>query len=121
MNRTVEEVLAAVDESVGDSFDEPVTSVRSERIGGDTALHIVAKWGDVEAVRLLVKAGASIDKPGEDDNTPLHYAAMVGRLEAAQCLVELGAKSLKDRYGNTPSQLVSNNDELRSFLVKHGF
>ena len=121
MKRTVEDVLAAVNESVGDTFVEPVTSIRSERIGGDTALHIVAKWGDAEAVRLLVKAGATIDKPGEDNNTPLHYAAMLGKLEAAKCLVELGAKPSRDRYGNTPSQLATDNAVLRSYLLQNGF
>jgi ankyrin repeat protein len=121
MRKTVEEVLGSVNHAVGESFPQSVTSVHSERIGGDTALHIVAKWGDSEAIRILVGAGALIDKPGEDHNTPLHYAAMLGKFEAAKCLVELGAKCTKDRYGNTPSQLANGHVELRSYLLQNGF
>jgi ankyrin repeat protein len=121
MKRTVHEVIAAVNASVGESFNEGVTSVHSERADGETALHIVAKWGDADAIAVLVEAGAKIDKVGEDCNTPLHYAAMLGNKEAAECLVHLGAKCSKDRYGNSPSQLANAHIPLQSFLLQHGF
>lgn len=115
------EVLEAVNASVGDSFEGGVTTVHSERLGGDTALHIVAKWGDAEAISVLVEAGAIVDKPGEDGNTPLHYAAMIGHIEAAKRLVQLGAIATRDRYGHLPSQSAATNSELQNYLVQNGF
>ena len=118
--RTLQQVLEQMDKA-DLFFGVKVDSVHTERFSGETALHIYAKWGGEEAVRILVDAGASIDKPGEDNNTPLHYAAMLGKFEAAKCLVELGAKCSRDRYGNTPSQLATDSDELRSYLAQNGF
>ena len=97
-----------------------VDSVHSHRPCGETALHIVAKWGDAEAIDILIANGADIDKQGEDRNTPLHYAAMLGRLDAAKRLVELGAACLEDVYGNTPSQLAAD-PEVNRYLADRGF
>ena len=119
MTTTLAEVLESVNR-VGESFDGPVSSVHTQRVGGDTPLHIVAKWGKAEAIHVLVANGAEINKRGEDENTPLHYAAMLGKLEAVRCLVELGAHNLKDRYGNSPSQLAEDHEDVYRFLVEHG-
>ena len=119
--KTLTEVFDAVNRSVGDSFDGPVDSVQTERAGGETALHIVAKWGDAEAIRVLVANGADINKAGEDSNTPLHYAAMLGKLEAVRCLAQLGAVNSKDRYGNTPADLAEDHKDVHDFLKAHNF
>ena len=121
MSRTLAEVLREVDSAVGRSFDSGVRSVTSERSDGETALHVVAKWGDADAIKILVLAGATLSKPGEDGNTPLHYAAMMGHMSAAVALVELGAKSMRDRYGNTPAQLAEEHPHVREYLLAHGF
>jgi ankyrin repeat protein len=118
--RTLQQILAAIDQA--DVFlGVPVNSVRSERFTGETALHIYAKWGDPEAIRILVANGADIDKRGEDDNTPLHYAAMLGQLAATQCLVELGAANCRDRYGNRPIDLADDHADVRKFLESSGY
>jgi ankyrin repeat protein len=121
MKRTVQRVIEEVNRSAGESFSGGITSVYSERAAGETALHIVAKWGDAEAIRLLVGAGADIDKAGEDRNSPLHYAAMLGKFDAVKCLVELGAKCSQDRYGNTPSKLATEHTDVSKYLLQHGF
>jgi ankyrin repeat protein len=121
MPRTLAQVLNEVGASSGDLFDGGVTSVTSERFDGETALHIASKWGDEEAIRILIAAGAVINKPGEDHNTPLHYAAMMGHLGAAMALVDLGAVCSKDRYGNVPSELAREHAVVYEYLVKHGF
>jgi uncharacterized protein len=92
MPKTVTDVIATVNQSVRHLYEDRVKSVNSERFDGETALHIVAKWGDEEAIRLLVCAGAPIDKPGEDGNTPLHHTAMPGHFGAVATLVQLGAR-----------------------------
>lgn len=121
MSRTLAEVLREVDSAVGESFDGGVTSVTSERGDGETALHVVAKWGDADAIQILVMAGATLSKLGEDGNTPLHYAAMLGHMDAVVTLIELGAKSMRDRYGNTPAQLAEAHPDVREYLLAHGF
>lgn len=120
MPRTLQQVLAEVDRA-DIFFGTRVTSVHTERSTGETALHIVAKWGDAEAIRVLVAHGADLDKPGEDDNTPLHYAAMLGQFAAVECLVELGARRRVDIYGNTPAQLAKEHEAVHRFLVDRGF
>jgi ankyrin repeat protein len=116
---TVAEVLERV-ERAEVFFGARVESVHTERFDGETALHIVAKWGDAEAIRVLAAGGADINKRGEDNNTPLHYAVMMDHLAAAQALVELGAARLEDIYGNTASMLTDDED-VRRYLVEHGF
>ena len=117
---TLDELLSQVDRA-DLFFGVKVDSVHAERFSGETALHIFAKWGNAEAIRVLVSHGADINKKGEDDNTPLHYAAMLGHLEAVKCLVELGAFNLRDRYGNTASQLAQEHDTVREYLIQQGF
>ena len=118
--RTLEQILAEVDKA--DVFSGvKVDSVRSESLSGETALHIYAKWGDAEAIRILVANGVDIDKRGEDDNTALHYAAMLGHLSATQCLVELGAANTRDMYGNLPIDLAGEHADIKAFLTSSGY
>jgi ankyrin repeat protein len=100
-----------------------VTSVHTERFDGETALHMAAKWGDAEAVQVLVANGADINKPGEEGFTPLHYAAEQDHLEAVRSLVSLGAANLQDRNGDTPSRLAKalHHTAIYDFLVERGF
>ena len=102
-----------------------VTSVHTERFDGapHTALHMAAKWGDVEAVTVLVANGADINKPGEEAFTPLHYAVEQGQLDAVRCLLSLGAVNLQDRNGDTPSRLAKalHHTSIHEALVEHGF
>lgn len=121
MRKTLHQVLKEVERSVGESFPQSIDSVHTERFGGETALHIVSKWGDAEAIDILVSAGADVNKTGEDDNTPLHYAAMLGNFDAAKRLVESGARCMKDIYGNTPAQLAYKYPAIQKYLEQHGF
>jgi ankyrin repeat protein len=72
-----------------------------------TPIAVASKQGHDDAVRLLIRAGASVSKPltpADDMLTPLHIAAHMGRLRVIQTLVEAGA-SLEARAqsdGSTP-------------------
>lgn len=43
---------------------------------GQTALHVAALWGHVEAIEALLELGAEVDVQNCGGATPLHFAAM---------------------------------------------
>jgi uncharacterized protein len=59
---------------------------------GMTALHWSASKGDVDALRMLIYAGARVDAVTRNGNyTPLHLAAKAGNLAAVRALLDAGA------------------------------
>lgn len=58
---------------------------------GDGALHIAAEAGNLEAVRLLLGAGAPVDGRNDNGETPLHIAAFFGQLDICRLHVDSGA------------------------------
>ncbi|XP_021511381.1 E3 ubiquitin-protein ligase MIB2 isoform X1 [Meriones unguiculatus] len=57
---------------------------------GRTALQVAAYLGQVELVRLLLQARASVDLPDDEGNTALHYTALGNQPEAARALLSAG-------------------------------
>lgn len=82
----------------------------SERNGpGLTPLHIAARGNHVDAIRVLIDAGAdvnAIDAPSDSDAaangwTPLHLAVIAGNARAADLLLQRNASvNAADRRGN---------------------
>lgn len=120
--RTVSEVLGQV-QSVPDFSGHTVDTVNYRNGYGDTPLHIVANWGDCEAIRLLVEAGADINAIGESGFTPLHCAAEQDHEAAVRLLLALGARIEKDEGGDTAlelAKLLSNSNAMRGFEESSG-
>lgn len=70
---------------------------------GVSPLHVAAKEGHVDVIRLLVEAGADMNAIDEIGKTPLDYAVIRGHLGAIQMLVEAGADiQATDLYRQTP-------------------
>lgn len=65
--------------------------VRSKGLFGNTPLHVVITWEDVEAVRLLLSNGADVNAKGEYDFTPLHRALLFNVSEIVSLLLKNGA------------------------------
>lgn len=91
MNLTLDSVLerirtAELVQFDGVELDGPNVK---DRWAGETPLHIVAKWGDVEAARVLIDAGAVVDACGEDNFTPLHYVLHFAQYEVSPKHLEL--------------------------------
>lgn len=59
--------------------------------GGNTALLLAAQFGAVSALRLLLHAGANVDRPNAEGATPLYYAAKKGEDECVSILLKAGA------------------------------
>jgi ankyrin repeat protein len=71
--------------------------------GGLTPLHYAARHNHVEAIKLLLKAGARIDAREANDITPLLMAISNNNMAAAHYLLEHGAKvNVQDWYGRSP-------------------
>jgi ankyrin repeat protein len=54
-------------------------------------LFIASQDGHVEVARLLIEAGADIDKAKDNGVTPLYVASQNGHVEVARLLIEAGA------------------------------
>jgi len=86
---------------------KPLT-VTSRNSVNETPLHVAAIWGEVEAIRLLVAAGADINAAGEHGHTPLQEAAGQLKIEAVKVLLELGADpSIKNDMGETAEEIAT--------------
>jgi ankyrin repeat protein len=88
---------------------------------GETPLHVVAIWGDVDSARVLIDEGGVIDVPGEEGCTPLHDATMQGHVEFVKLLLERGAdRTIRCAFGNFDDiAKASDNPEIRK-LARHG-
>jgi uncharacterized protein len=66
-------------------------NVNAPQPDGTTALHWAAHWNDAEAVRLLLRAGASPSTKNRFGASPLSEAAISGSSDLVAALLEAGA------------------------------
>lgn len=67
------------------------------------ALHWAASTGNVEILKILIGAGASVEWKDELDRTPLHWAAYFRREKAVKYLLSCGAQvNASNVHGITP-------------------
>ncbi len=67
-----------------------------------TPLIVAAAFGQTEAAKALIKAGANLDLQNKDGNTALSTAAFLCHPEIVKALLEAGAdKSIKSNAGTT--------------------
>jgi ankyrin repeat protein len=102
--RTVDEVLDAVRESSVEFGNYEVRpGVNATGFFGSTPLFPAITWGDLDAVKLLIAAGADVNMPGERSETPLHHAIRMSEFSIARILVAAGADcEARDAEGKAP-------------------
>ncbi len=103
-------------------FDKRIRHVNQRGADGDTPLHIVCSWGDVEAAGVLLDAGAGVNAPGDMGRTPLFDAVCSGNTELIALLINAGADfNQPDDYGKTPMQLAINlgKEDVAGFLASY--
>lgn len=109
----LDNVLKGMRDTV-DFFDVPINSIEQKGIFGNTPLIVAAGWGNVDAVRLLLDAGADINATGEDGDTALHRAVAIEALDVVQMLIDRGASvEMADAYGETPRDFAEDAKDLR--------
>jgi len=90
---------------------------------GYTPLHWAASQGDVNAVRLLLEAGADVDKVNANGESPLHTACRAGSRSCAEALILAGAdlhKSLPNGYQPIhTASMALEGVEILGYLLSH--
>mmetsp|Transcript_81868 Transcript_81868/g.122958 ORF Transcript_81868/g.122958 Transcript_81868/m.122958 type:complete len:245 (-) Transcript_81868:26-760(-) len=80
-----------------ETLDEPVESK------GNTRIHMAAWTDSIDALQLLIDAGAQLNLQDADGDTPLSNAAHQGNMRAVQLLLKAGADPrIANLSGNTP-------------------
>jgi ankyrin repeat protein len=87
---TVRELLDRVQGTADFSYVDFV-SINDTNVLGDSALHCVCVWGDLDAVVLLVENGIDVHQKGEHGFTPLRVASEFGFTEIVEYLLSKGA------------------------------
>ena len=89
-----------------------------------TPLTAAAASGRLEIVKVLIAAGAKINKPDRGGNTALSWAAFHGHIEILQFLLDNGADPNAAREGGRASLLRRLRDrgyiEIENLLRQHG-
>ncbi len=95
----------------------------AEPSNGVTALLMAVKTGRTDLAKILVAAGADVNKSSSNLITPLMSACVTGDVESARFLISKGAHlNVRDHNGNSALQLAKNYNcpDLADLLKKSG-
>ncbi|HTI38314.1 MAG TPA: ankyrin repeat domain-containing protein [Vicinamibacterales bacterium] len=118
------DIFAAAALGLGDPLQRALGAghVNDVAYDGWTPLHLAAFFGQLEAAKRLVEAGASLDAISQNStrNTPLHAAVAGRHADVALLLIDRGASvSLEDHGRHTPLHIAAENnlaDVVRALL-----
>jgi hypothetical protein len=112
--QTILEVLEAIDVSdakrVAKELARDPGVLRAEDESGALPLLAAVSSRNSEAVRILLRAGAGVDRSNQLAMTPLHWAAALGEAEIAEALLEGGSDARRlSWFFVMPMELASLN------------
>lgn len=107
------------------NFDWPSVqlALNTKMENGNTPVLLAAKYGKLEEIRSLLKAGSGLNEQNNDGDTALMFAAAHGRLEVVKLLIEEGSDlTIKNHNGITALMWAATNDHLEvvKFLIEKG-
>lgn len=111
MRRTVEELLQSVSDILfPEDAGERLVAIDSRGPEGDTPLHVMAWRNDLDAVEMLIRAGADVNAVGDMGETPLHVAVSQGNTSVIAAMVAAGARDdIRCEFGDTPRERAHRN------------
>lgn len=78
---------------------------------GRTMLHYAVLNENLDAVKVLLDANASVNEVDNDLRTPMHYLAVIGNLDITRYILQHASVSCReDLYGQTPLCLAELKD-----------
>ncbi|MBD0866017.1 MAG: ankyrin repeat domain-containing protein [Rhodobacteraceae bacterium] len=105
--------LGATADDVGTCLAAGANIEARDPLMGWTPLHHAAFASTLEAVQVLIQAGANVEARTNDGETPLHKAAWFGRPNIAAALLDAGADpDARDEKGYTPLHFAATLMEL---------
>lgn len=99
------------------------TAPSAAEVAGYDGLHRAAYQGDLDAIRILIAAGADLDEPDGKGRTPAHVAAFASNDAALKALATAGAdmNALDNQvYDVLTIATVANDPELVSLALHLG-
>jgi ankyrin repeat protein len=94
----------------------------SANLDGETALHLVARAGNVDAAKLLLAHGAKVDaRERFGDQTPLMWAAARRHEAMVELLLSRGGADVNARSAVRDYQRVATAESRAKFLDRGGF
>ncbi len=112
-------VLQRVGETA-DFYGRQVTDPMTKGLFGNTPLHGAAVWGNIDAGRLLLEAGADPNAQGEYDYTSLRDAIDQGHFDFVKLLLEHGASTfIVNADGETAAVSMERSRDPRIRALNH--
>ena len=88
-----------------------VSNIEEENLTGLRAVHFAVSGNNLEALRILGKAGANLQAKDHKGLTALHYCALLGRVACATMLLKMGASNqTTDSGGRRPVDFAQEAD-----------
>ena len=118
MARTLDEVLQSTSDVLFPAdIGKRRVAIDSHDSDGDTPLHVMAWRNDLEAVELLISAGADVNAIGDMGETPLHVAISQENVAMARALLKAGARDdIRSEFGSTPREKAARQGETMAAL-----
>jgi ankyrin repeat protein len=115
-NEVLQETLRRC-ESTGGWYGIKITSLNDRNHLGDTPLHTICSWGEIEPVKQLIAAGADINAKGDLGATPLFNAVIGENIEVVSLLLKSGADpKIKNDWNKTVLEYAKNTSAPKEII-----
>jgi len=90
MNELLRDILNRC-EKTGSWYGTQIKGLSQKNDLGDTPLHTICSWGEVESVNVLIESGAEVNARGDKGSTPIFNAVIGSNPYVINALIQAGA------------------------------